>query len=158
VDEVQIIADFAKKLFLKDGYHIPLLLVKGTGGRKVVGLQEFGDTSDKRVQDMLNTGTWLACKHYVGDLELIVFVCEGWIGTNINVRPSQDPNRIEVLQIASLDVRTQEEQVKAFQVKRDPKGTVSDLKELIFPEKVEAKGRLLPAFQKGYQIISPVKH
>ncbi len=158
MDEVQKIADFAKVIFLQDGYHAPIVITKGTKGNRVVLLEQFGDTADERVKDMFYAGAMLAQKGNIGELELIVFVCEGWMGTNINVRPSQDPNRIEVLQIAGLDVRTQEEQVKAFQVNRDPKGTALDLKELIFPEKVEAKGRLLPAFQKGYQIISPVKH
>jgi hypothetical protein len=156
VDEVKNTIEIAKKLFLKDGYHVPLLLVKGTAGKIAIGLQEFGDTSDKRAQDMLNTGTWLACKHHVGDLELIVFICEAWMGTNVRVLPSQDPNRIEVLQVNSLDVRTNTEAMQAYQIKRDPKGNVNDLKALPFPKGGSVAGRLLPAFLKGYQIVSPV--
>jgi hypothetical protein len=156
VDEVKQITELAKQVFLKDGYHAPMVFVKGTTNKAAIQLAKFGATASERELDMLNTGTWLACKHHVGDLELIVFVSEGWISANVNVLPSLDPNRTEVLQITSLDVRTQEEQFTTFVVKRDPKGTVTDLKELIFPEKVEAKGWLLPAFLKGYRIVSPV--
>lgn len=156
MDEVSKIADIAKVLFLRDGYHMPMVFVKGEKDKAFIGLEQFGDTSDKRELDMLNCGTWFASKHNVGDLELIVFVCEAWIGTNINVPPSLDPKRIEVLVVNSLDARTQEEKLLNFEVKRDPKGTVLDLKELVLPETVVTRGRLLPAFQKGYQIISPV--
>jgi len=156
VDEVKEIADFAKKLFLQDGYHAPIVVAKGTKSVQVVLLEQFGDTADERVKDMFYAGAMLAQKGNIGDLELMIFVCEGWIGTNMNVRPSQDPKRIEALLINSLDARTQEEKLLQFEIKRDPKGTVTDLRELIFPEKVEAKGWLLPAFQKGYQKVSPV--
>lgn len=156
MDEVSKIADIAKVVFLRDGYHIPMVFVKGEKDKAFIALEQFGDTSEKRERDMLNCGTWFACKHNVGDLELIVFVSEAWIGTNLDVLPSQDPKRIEVLIINSLDVPTQEEKLLYFEVKRDPKGKVLDLKELALPEKVETKGRLLPAFQKGYQTISPV--
>jgi len=156
VDEVKAITELAKQVFLKDGYHVPTVFAKGTNRKAAIQLAKFGATASERELDMLNTGTWLACKHHVGDLELIVFVSEGWMSTNMNVLPSQDPKHSEVLQIASLDVRTQEEQFTCFEVKRDPKGTVTDLKELTFPKGVEAKGRLLPAFLKGYQIVSPV--
>jgi len=156
VDEVKAITDIAKRVFLQDGYHAPTVFVKGTDKKAAIQLVRFGATAGERELDMLNAGTWLACTHNVGELELIVFVSEGWMGTNLEVLPSQDPKRIEVLLINSLDVRTQEEHMLPFEVKRDPKGTVLDLKELVLPETVAAKGILLPAFQKGYQVISPV--
>jgi len=156
VDEVKKIADIARKIFLHDGYHVPMVFVKGTQGKVFFQLMRFGKTAEERELDMLNAVTTLACKRNVGDLELIIHVCEGWMGTNITIRPAQDPNRMEVLLVNSLDVRTREEKLLSFAVKRDPNGNVLDLKELVLPDVVETKGRLLPAFQKGYQIISPV--
>jgi hypothetical protein len=156
MDDVKAITDIAKLVFLKDGYHAPLIFVKGSDNKAAIQLARFGATAGERELDMLNAGTWLACKHNVGELELIVFVDEAWMGTNLHVRPSQDPKRIEVLLINSLDARTQEEKLFPFEVKRDPKGKVLDLKEMVLPEAVETKGILLPAFQKGYQIVSPV--
>jgi hypothetical protein len=156
VDEVQKIADFAKRLFLRDGYHAPIVIAKGTNGTRIVLLEQFGATADERVKDIFSAGALLAEKGNIGDLELIVFVCEGWMGTNINVLPSLDPNRREALLINSLNARTQEEHTLQFEIKRDPNGQVLDLKELVFPETVVSKGRLLPAFLKGYRIVSPV--
>ena len=156
MDDVKAITDIAKRVFLEDGYHAPTVFVKGTANKAAIQLARFGATAGERELDMLNTGTWLASKHNVGELELIVFVSEAWMGTNLDVRPSRDPKRIEVLMITSLDTRTQEENMFPFEVKRDPKGKVIDLKEMALPEAVETKGRLLPAFQRGYQIVSPV--
>jgi len=156
VDEVQKIADFAKKLFMEDGYHAPIVLAKGTKGNRVVLLEQFGDTADERVKDMFYAGAMLADKGNIGELELIVFVNEAWMGRNMDVLPSLDPKRIEVLLINSLDARTQEERLISFDVKRDPKGHVTDLKRSDLPESGHPKGKLLPAFQKGYQVVSPV--
>jgi hypothetical protein len=156
VDEVKQIADLARKIFLLDGYHVPMVFVKGTHGKVVLELKHFGATAQEREFDMLNAGTLVACKNNVGELELIVHVSEAWMGTNITILPSQDPKRIEALLVNSLDARTHEERLLIFEVKRDPKGTVTDLKEIVFPKDGEPKGRLLPAFQKGYQIVSPV--
>jgi hypothetical protein len=156
VDEVQKIADFAKAIFLRDGYHAPIVIAKGTKGKRVVLLEHFGATADERVKDMFYAGALLADKGNIGELDLIVFVNEAWMSRNLEVLPSLDPKRIEVLLINSLDARTQEERLISFDVIRDPKGHVSDLKRSKLPESGHPKGKLLPAFQKGYQIVSPV--
>jgi hypothetical protein len=156
MDEVKLIANLARKLFLLDGYHAPIVFVKGTQGKVFFQLEHFGETSDERVLDMLHAGTLIARKRNVGELELIILVNEAWMGTNINILPSVDPNRVEALVINSLDARTQDEQLMAFTVKRDSRGNVIDLSEDVLPKDGSPKGKLLPAFQKGYQIVSPV--
>jgi hypothetical protein len=156
VDEVQKVADLAKSIFLRDGFHAPIVITKGTKGGRAVLLEQFGDTADERIKDMFYAGAMLADKGNIGELELIVFVSEAWMGTNMYVLPSQDPKRIEALMVHSLDARTKEEQLLSFEVKRDPKGKVFDLTEMVLPKDGEPKGKLLQAFQKGYQIISPV--
>lgn len=156
MDEVKEIADVAKKIFLKDGYHAPMVFVKGTNGKVFFELVNFGETAGARERSMLNAGTLIACKRNVGDLELIILVNEAWMGMNLSLMPSQDPKRIEALLVTSLDARTQEERLLIFEIKRDPKGNILDLKEMVLPEAVETKGILLPAFQRGYQIVSPI--
>ena len=156
MDEVQKIADLAKAIFLQDGYHAPIVVTKGTKGGRVVLMEQFGDTADERVKDMFYAGAMLAQKGNIGELDLIVFVSEGWMGTNLTVLPSQDPKHIEVLLINSLDARTKEEKMIAFEIVRNQTKQVVDLKQLNLPEAVSTKGKLLPAFQKGYQIVSPV--
>lgn len=158
MDEVQKIVVMAKRHMLEDGYHAPIVFVKGTNGKSAVQLVQFGDTADERVKDMFYAGAFLADKGNIGEVELIVFVSEAWMGRNSNITPSQDPSRIEVLLINSLNAMTQEERLIAFDVIRDPKGQVIDLKRSDLPESGHPKGKLLPAFQKGYQIISPVRN
>ena len=158
MDEVQKIADFAKKLFMQDGYHAPIVITKGTKGKRVVLLEQFGDTADERVKDMFYAGAMLADKGNIGELELIVLVNEAWMGKTLDIRPALDPERIEVLLVNSLDARTQEENLLAFEVKRDTHGNVINLQDNVLPKEGSPKGKLLPAFQKGYQVISPVKH
>jgi hypothetical protein len=156
VDEVKEIIDTAKKLMLRDGYHAPMVFAKGTKSKAVVVLECFGSTADERAKDMLYAGAMVADKRNVGELELIVFVNEAWMGRNVDVLPSLDPKRVEVLMINSLDARTQEEDLIAFEVVRNNQQTVVDLKQVVLPGKGSAKGKLLPAFQKGYEMISPV--
>jgi len=156
VDEVKEIIDIAKQLMLRDGYHAPIVFVKGTKCKAAVALECFGNTADERAKDMLYAGAMVADKHNVGELELIVFVNEAWMGKNVDVMPSLDPKRVEVLVINSLDARTQEEDLTVFEVVRNNQQTVVDLKQVVPLGKGSAQGRLLPAFQKGYEMMSPV--
>jgi len=156
MDEVKEIIDTAKRLMLRDGYHAPIVFAKGTKRRAVVALECFGNTADERAKDMLCAGAMVADKYNVGELELIVFVNEAWIGTNVNVMPSLDPKRVEVLVIHTLDARTQEEDLIAFEVVRNNQHTVVDLKQYVSLGKGSAKGELMRAFQKGYEMMSPV--
>ncbi len=159
MEDVEEIVQLAKKLILEAGSHGPTVFLKGSEGKMAVALADFGETADKRARDMLNAGALTAFKHHVGELELIVFVSEAWMGTNMDIQPSKDPKRVEVLLINSLDTATQEERLVMFEIVRNTQGKVTDLKKPSMPEvdKGESvKGILLPAFQKGYQIIRPV--
>jgi hypothetical protein len=155
VEIVEQIIQLAKELVLATGCHEPILFIKGSKGNIAMAFKEFGDTADKRVRQMLNAGTRLAYKHHVGELEALVFVDEAWMGTNITIQPSKDPNRVEVLLINTLDAATQEESVIMFKMVRNQQGKIIDLKQNALPENGSVEGKLLPAFQKGYQIVRP---
>ena len=156
MEEVKKIAELAKQLMLQTGNHAPLLFVKGEKAHVAIELRDFGDTNEQRVLTMLNAGTMAACKHNIGELDLIVLVNEAWFSMNPDMLPSQDPKRTEILLINSLDTRTQEENLIMYEVIRNPQGTVVDLKDHGLPNGGSVKGTLLPAFQRGYQFISPV--
>jgi len=156
VDEVKKIAELARQIMLLDGYHAPIVFVEGTKGKVAVLLESFGNTNDERVQDMLKVGIKTAIERNVGELELIVFVSEAWMGTSQDVLPSLDPKRTEMLMITSLDARTQDEDMQGFEVIRDQKDQVINLKDWHQPASGSVKGNLLQAFHKGYQIVRPV--
>jgi hypothetical protein len=159
MDDVKEIIDLAKKVFLQDGYHNPMVFVKGTGGKVAVEVKNFGDNAYQRELDMLNMGTFVACKSNVGELDLIVIVTEAWMSRDLTMLPSQSPKRIEVLMINFLNVITQEEKATTFRIIRDKWGKAIELRPLDkSSDFVEVKGHLLPAFVKGYRVISPVRN
>ena len=154
------IVQFVKTTVLELGKCFPIVFVKGSKGKVAIGLKELGETSDNREMHMLNAGTFTAYKHNVGELESLIFASEAWMslvkGKEEFIRPSLNPERIETLIINSLDTATQEETIICFEMVRDRQGKLTDLKQMSFPDAGSVKGILLPAFQKGYQIISPV--
>jgi len=156
MDEVEIIAGIAKALMLRDGYHMPIVFVKGTNSDVAIGLRSFGETNEERVQDLLQVGIKTAVECNVGELELIVLVNEAWMSSNPEVLPSQDPERKEMLMVQSLDARTQDEDMQGFEIIRDPKGQVVSLLDWHHPVSDSVKGNLLQAFQEGYQTVRPI--
>ena len=155
MDEVSEIADVAKATFLRDGFITPTLIAYGVNGREAVlqfaeGLEDT--PSDREVQ-MLTLGRDVALNHSVGDLKLLVFVFSGLLEIDLTDSLLANFNSIEVLQVFGLDVRTQEQQGKSFQIIRDPKGNVLNLKEMVFSGNVKRKSFLLLDFQKGYQSV-----
>ncbi len=152
VDEI---VQLAKKRILEMGYQEPILFIKGTKKKVAMGFQKFGDTSIQKERTMLNAGANLAHKNSVGELEALVFVDEAWMDMNVDVLPSEDPKRVEVLLINTFDAATQEERVMMFEMVRNKEGKITDLKQKSLPEGGSVKGVLLPAFRKGYQMIQP---
>lgn len=76
-----------------------------------------------------------------------------WQGKNRNIRPAQDPNRIEVLVISCLDLATKEQSVVCFEYVRDAKGILREIKDMVLPDGqtvAKAVSPLLPAFVAGY--------
>ena len=152
------VIEFVKKVTLEVGVCDPIIFVKGSKGKVAIGMGKFGETSDVREKYMLNAGTFTAYKHSVGELEKLIFADEAWMspfrGEHF-VRPSKDPSRVETLIINSLDPTNQEQTILCFEMIRDSKKKLIDLKQMSLPGGVSVKGMLLPAFQKGYQIVQP---
>jgi hypothetical protein len=159
MEDVTKIIDLAKEIFLRDGFHKPMVFIKGTNGKVAVEVKNFGDDSIQRELDMLNMGTFVACKSNVGELDIVVIVIEAWMSTDLTMLPSQNPKRIEVLMINFLDMETQEEKATTFRIIRDKWGKAIELRPIDKSQDFyEVKGILLPAFVRGYRAISPVRN
>ena len=67
-----------------------------------------GETLPERVHIMTQAGVQLAKSGEVGEVEQVIYVSEGWSSPPRTpfIRPSQDPNRTEVLVISALDAKT----------------------------------------------------
>ena len=104
---------------------------------------------------MTQAGVELAQSGEVGEVEQVIYVCEAWSSPPRTpfIRPSQDPNRTEVLLISALDAKTNTQTLEMYACIRDAKQIVIDLKRLPLPEGGKVESPLLPAFLAGYRLF-----
>ena len=88
-------------------------------------------------------------------MEQVIYVSEGWSSPPRTpfLRPSQDPNRTEVLVISALDAKTNTQTLHMYACIRDTKQAVIDLKRFPLPKDGEVQSPLLPAFLAGYRLF-----
>src|SRR3712207_746909 len=103
---------------------------------------------------MTQAGVQLAQDGKVGEIAQVFYICEGWSSPARTpyIRPSQDPNRAEVLVVSALDATTNTQRLQMYACIRDAKQAVIDLKQVL-PEDAEAESPLLPAFVAGYRLF-----
>jgi hypothetical protein len=154
----------AREVALKYGGHVPVLIAEGS--RRSFGGQiaNFPDTHEDRVRWMLSAGYALAQSGEVGELQQVTFISEGWMSAgearSPESRPSQDPDRKEVLLVSSLVIKGHRNRLVVFEMGRDADGKLTELKDLQLPGEYE-EGRtrtpLLDAFADGFYmgIIDP---
>jgi hypothetical protein len=153
---IEEVAEIAKETVLRDGYHIPTVLVSGSQQDVAIQIAEFADTSEERQRQMFYAGFTLAQEHVVGVPQQVFFISEGWasVGTANQppmTPPSQDPNRKEVLVIAHSNILTVEDNVLTFEMLRDSEGKLVGLTQLHeTTEGRQAESPLLRAFVVGF--------
>jgi len=147
----------AEEFVLKYGYHPTVLWIQGTKERKYILFEDFPDEPEAKIGFMAYAGKTTAEMGNLGNLEQLVLVMEAWMVKldkgEIYRRPSQHPERIEVLVIGSLDVATQEQRVTAFEYRRDADGMLRELQKYVLPDGstvAQAESPLLSAFIAGY--------
>lgn len=152
------ITEKAKEILIQDGQHVPLLIIEGSKKLVVSQIQDMPDTHDERAALMRFFGQAAARTAKIGRLEQVFFVSEGWMSAASKdkppeMRPSQDPQRKEVLIISGLELKTRRKQLRIFEMVRNPSKRVVDLQEL-----TPTSGRggeieipLLDAFAQGFQ-------
>ena len=157
MEDVEQIVQLAKEIVLKTGYFEPTIFIIGSKSKLAVRPETFGDTADDRRLRMLSMGSYVAYKRNVGELIQLIFVDEAWMSPAREefIQPSKDPSRVETLIINILDTKNQDETIVCFEMIRNSKKKVIDLKQMSLPGGGSVEGRLLPAFQKGYQIVQP---
>src|SRR5437870_3593797 len=144
------IVQVAKWIALKQGYHAPMLFLDGTIAKAPMILEQFPDEHEDKIKYLYVTGKHFSKKHEIGKLNKVFFVMEAWMGTNVAIRPSRDPKRIEVLFIACLDMLKNEQTVRSLEYVRDANGKLIEIKDASIPDNVIAESPLLPAFVAGY--------
>jgi hypothetical protein len=150
--DVDEIVKLTKEYVTQFGNHPATLFVVGTNSKGGVSFSDFGQDHDQRVRAMAQAGLQVAREKDVGELEQLIFICEAWASPPRKefVRPSRDPNHIEVLLVNTLDVPTDKQELHMFEIERDTKGNVSDLKQVTSPKEGVVASPLLPAFVAGF--------
>ncbi len=95
---------------MQDGQHVPVLIVEGSKSLVVSQIQAMPDTHGERLELMRFFGQAAAKSGKVGKLEQVFLISEGWMSVAskdkpLEMRPSQDPARKEVLIISGLELK-----------------------------------------------------
>ncbi len=149
------IVSTAKEVMLKLGRHVPTLTIE-TSKKILVGqIPDMPATHGERVELMRFLGQAAAKSGRVDQLHQVFMAHEGWLSlSSEEMRPSQDPNRKEVLIISAIQVKDRKKHVRVFEILRNKDEKVIDLEEFLpeasKDERTEAP--LLDAFVQGFQL------
>jgi hypothetical protein len=96
----------------------------------------------------------------VGHLTQVFFICEGWMSTttkgkSVEMPPSQDPKRKEVLLISQKEIGKIGSEMVIYEMIRDGQGLLTSLVELKLPEDKEdsnVNNPILDAFVEGFRM------
>ena len=156
---IEEIISNAKEIMLRDGSHVPVLIAEG--GKSLVAGQipDMPATYGERVELMRFLGEAAAKSGRVDQLQQVFMVSEGWMSVASEdkppeMRPSQDPNRKEVLIVSGIQVKEDKKHLKVFEIMRDSDEKVVGLEEFLPNEKNKdetAEVPLLDAFVEGFQ-------
>ncbi len=140
-------------MLLQVGELPPFMLIDGTVSCKLVPLDNLPETAHERVTAVFNIGSEMALQGNVGQLKTVVFVSRGWLAESkgehpLDVRPSRDPHRKEMVLIVALNVVVNKQESATFQITRDMQGAFSLLEP--YTKEREPYSPFLPAFVKGY--------
>jgi len=131
--------------------------VDGTRNPIVIQMEVLAPTFEGRMQQMFVTGQALSHEGTAGKLRGVYFITEAWLsqaqeGKLPAMRPSQDPQRKEVLIVSGLEARTRQVLLAIFEMVRDAQGALREVRDYRFSDNpVDAADTpLLEAFLTGF--------
>lgn len=154
---MEVVSQEAREVLLREGQHLPTVIVEGIQKTIVMRLIGVPPTHDQRLAQMFSAGYQLGARVDLGGVRQIFHISEAWLsrvqpGEALELPPSQDPQRHEVLVISQLDVINRQVQLAAFEMLRDASG---ELNEVHVSDMGDTEGKpedvpLLVAFIAGY--------
>lgn len=156
------VVEDAKRRLIATNEHMPTIIACTEKGNGLLILSDLPNTHEEKVKVMMAAGNQLKKKEdAVGHiLYKTYFISEAWMSSHISkdaykkgdfTRPSEDPNRVECLVIASLDMSPNSKGEGAFlEMVRDKSGKVVDLKSNSSTKSGEIDSPLLKAFFVGF--------
>src|SRR5687768_7435798 len=156
---IEEIISNAKEIMLRDGKHVPVLIVEAD--RKVAAGQipDMPPTHGERVELMLFLGQAAGKSGRIDSLQQVFMVQEAWMSVATEdkppqSRPSQDPNRKEVLVVSGIEIKDYKKHMRVFEILRDKHDQVVGFEEFAPDEKKKdhsVEVPLLDAFVNGFQ-------
>lgn len=145
------IIDAARGAMFRFGAHPPTVFVHGTRQKAWFTLT-MPDTYPERLAKMKHAGMAVAQWGKIGELTQVIYVSEGWASPPRApfVRPSEDPDRTEVLLINALDVAENTQTLEIYTCERDATDEVLALTPLPNGKPFEVASDLLPSFVAGF--------
>ena len=155
---IEEVVSIAQEVLLEHGNHVPTIIVEGEKGPVINQLVPFPETHEGRRERLFIAGLMLAQSGRVGNLKQVFFISEGWMSLADETGPpqappSQDPDRIEVLQITLLEIEANHTDLVLFEMVRDAEEKLIELKPLEQPgveEGGDVESPLLAAFVDGF--------
>jgi len=153
------VAEMACEIALHDGGHVPTVIAEGTRNTLLGSFPELPPTHQERVEMMQVAGQLLGQREAVGFLKQVYFISEAWMCRGSRpgmeaVQPSKDPERVEVLVVAGLQVVARRSALRLYEMIRDETGDLAELR-AVTPD-AEGEGQvespLLTAFVAGYLV------
>src|SRR5687768_12232716 len=156
---IEEIISNAKEIMLRDGNHVPTLILEG--GKSLVAGQipDLPATHGERVELMRFLGQAAAKSGRVDQLHQVFMVSEGWMSEpsenkSTDMRPSQDPNRKEVLIISAMQVTERKKRMEIFEIIRDSHEQVVSFEKFLPDTEKKDESIEIPlvdAFVQGFQ-------
>jgi hypothetical protein len=154
---LEYVAQMTKEHTLKEGQSKPTVIIEGSQNRLMISI-EMEDTFEGRSQQLFDVGWTAAQVGAIGTLEQVFLIAEGWISklpeikNEPFIRPSEHPNRAEVLIVSQYDLNSNTVAMNIQEILRDAEDNLIELKPFHIPEKEGAttKSPLLTAFLQGY--------
>jgi len=136
----------AQEIILRDGHHVSIMIVEGSRDMLVSQLRKFPDTHEARMELIRFIGLTTAMSGKFGKLRQVFMVSEGWMSIASQDkpskrRPSEDPNKKEVLIVSGLQILEKQKFLKLFEILRDTQGKVIDLLELMPNKKKKTQSK-----------------
>jgi hypothetical protein len=154
----EIILD-AKEIMLRDGHHVPILIIVGNKNSAAGQIPDLPETHEERLKLMHTFGQAVANSGRIDQLRQVFMVTEGWMSTpsrdeQTEIRPSEDPDRKEVLIISAIQMTEYKKLLKVFEIVRDQHEQVVGFEEFLSEEKKKDESvniPLLDVFVQGFQ-------
>jgi hypothetical protein len=154
------IVRLAEEVLMRDGGHLPTLIVEGTTDSLVTQLPDLPGEPELRQALLFQVGALLAREFDLGQLRQVFMITEGWLSLRRDgkppvERPSLDPERKEVLVVAAIFPPSGRQAIELREMIRNAQGELIEVTQVSKPEgATEAENPLLEALVAGYTLAS----